>query len=355
MKIKQLGLEDVRSVEWIDDSNCLQLIDQRHIPFRISFTQINKVEQVCKSIKEMVVRGAPAIGATAAFGIAIGVKEIKKLAEKEKKEKLEQSLNNLLVTRPTAVDLGNFALEAYKTALESDFSFEKTLQKAKDLANLMVDECKTIGLKGAELISEGDTILTHCNAGPLATVDYGTALAPIFIAHDKGKKVNVLVDETRPRLQGAKITAWELEQEGIEHKIIPDSAAAFLMSKGKVDKVILGADRCLKDGTISNKIGTFSLAITANYHDIPFYSAFPWSTVDKDSENIESFDIEYRNENEVKYVTSFDEKILIANQNSEALNPAFDITPPELITGYLTAKGVLNREQLKEEIAKKEK
>ena len=258
MKIKQLGLEDVRSVDWIDDSNSLQLIDQRHIPFRISFTQMNSVEEVCKSIKEMVVRGAPAIGATAAFGIVIGVKEIENLAEKEMKEKLEQSLKKLLATRPTAVDLSNFALEAYKIALESDFSFEKTLKKARDSANQMVDECKTIGINGADLISDGETILTHCNAGPLATVDYGTALAPIFIANKQGKKVKVLVDETRPRLQGAKITAWELEQEGIEHKIIPDSAAAFLMSKGKVDKVILGADRCLKDGTISNKIGTFS-------------------------------------------------------------------------------------------------
>ncbi len=355
MKIKQLGLEDVRSVEWIDESNSLQLIDQRHIPFRISFIQMNNVEEVCKSIKEMVVRGAPAIGATAAFGIVIGVKEIEDLAENEKKEKLNQSLKDLLATRPTAVDLGNFALEAYNTALKSNFSFEKTLQKAKDLANHMVDECKTIGMKGADLIADGDTVLTHCNAGPLATVDYGTALAPIFIAHEQGKNVNVIVDETRPRLQGAKITAWELEQEGIEHKIIPDSAAAFLMSKRKVNKVILGADRCLKDGTISNKIGTLSLAIAASYHDIPFYSAFPWSTIDKDSESIESFDIEYRNEDEVKYVTSFEEKILIANQNSEALNPAFDITPSELITGYITAKGVLTSNQLKEEIIKKEK
>ncbi|MFW9852317.1 MAG: S-methyl-5-thioribose-1-phosphate isomerase [Candidatus Thorarchaeota archaeon] len=355
MKIKQLGLEDVRSVEWIEESNSLQLIDQRHIPFRISFTQISNVEEVCKSIKEMVVRGAPAIGVTAAYGIALGVKDIENLSEKEKEKRLEQYLKNIIATRPTAIDLSNFALETYKTAVNSEFSFEKTLQKAKDLANQMVEECKTIGINGADLIADGDTILTHCNAGSLATVDYGTALAPIFLAHKQGKKVKVLVDETRPRLQGAKITAWELEQEEIEHKIIPDSAAAFLMSKGKVDKVILGADRCLKNGIISNKIGTFSLAIAAKFHKIPFYSAFPWSTIDKESDNIESFEIEYRNEDEVKYVSSFEEKILIANQNSEALNPAFDITPAELITGYITAKGVLTRNQLKEEIIKKEK
>jgi len=355
MKINQLGLEDVRSVEWVDKTNSLQLIDQRHIPFRISFTQMNSVEEICKAIKEMVVRGAPAIGVTAAFGIAIAVKEIENLAEREKKEKLEQYLKEIIATRPTAVDLSNFALETYKIALDSDFSFSETLRKAKDLANQIVEECKNIGIKGANLIADGETILTHCNAGPLATVDFGTALAPIFIAYKQGKKVKVLVDETRPRLQGAKITAWELEQEGVEHKIIPDSAAAFLMSKGKVDKVILGADRCLKDGTISNKIGTLSLAIAADFYKIPFYSAFPWSTIDMESENIDNFDIEYRNEDEVKYVTSFDEKILIANPNSEALNPAFDITPAKLITGYLTYKGVLTIDQLKEEIIKKEK
>jgi len=355
MKIKQLDLEDVRSVEWIDESNSLQLIDQRHIPFRISFTQISNVEEVCKSIKEMVVRGAPAIGATAAFGIALGIKNIENLAEKDKEERLEQYLKDIIATRPTAIDLSNFALETYKTAVDSEFSFEKTLQKAKDLTNQMVEECKKIGINGADLIFDGDTILTHCNAGPLATVDFGTALAPIFIAHKQGKKVNVLVDETRPRLQGAKITAWELEQEEIEHKIIPDSAAAFLMSKGKVNKVILGADRCLKDGAISNKIGTLSLAIASNFYKIPFYSAFPWTTIDRDSENIEGFEIEYRDEDEVKYVTSFDEKILIANPNSEALNPAFDITPAKLITGYITASGILIREQLEEEVMKKEK
>ncbi|MHA2357987.1 MAG: S-methyl-5-thioribose-1-phosphate isomerase, partial [Candidatus Heimdallarchaeaceae archaeon] len=300
MKIKSLGMDDVRSVEWDKDSQSLQLIDQRLIPFRISFMHLTSVEEICFAIREMVVRGAPAIGATAAFGIVQAVLEMEEVDICEKKENLDNQLELLLNTRPTAVDLSNFAMKVYNTALETNFSFEETLNVAQNLADQMVEECKIIGEKGAEMIKDGDTILTHCNAGPLATIDYGTALAPLFIAKRQGKSIKVLVDETRPRLQGAKITAWELEQEEIEHYIIPDSSAAFLMSKGKVDKVILGADRCLMDGTISNKIGTLSLAIAAKHFNIPFYSAFPWSTVDLKSEKSEDFEIEYRSEDEVK-------------------------------------------------------
>lgn len=350
MKIKSLGMDNVRSVEWNEDSMSLQLIDQRLIPFRISFIHLTSVQEICSAIKEMVVRGAPAIGATAGFGIAQAIMEMEDADICERKESLDDQLELLLTTRPTAVDLRNFALKTYDTALETNFSFEDTLKEAQNLADLMVEECKLIGEKGAEMLVDGVRILTHCNAGPLATIDYGTALAPLFIAKNQGKNIKVLVDETRPRLQGAKITAWELEQEGIEHYIIPDSSAAFLMSKGKVDKVIVGADRCLMNGTISNKIGTLSLAIAAKHFNIPFYSAFPWSTVDLQSESAEDFEIEYRSEDEVKYVTSFEEKILIANETSKALNPAFDITPPELITGYITSKGILNLEHLKDEI-----
>ncbi len=355
MKIKSLGLEDVRSVEWNYDTHALQLIDQRLIPFRISFVQLSSVNEICSAIKEMVVRGAPAIGATAAFGIVQAIKEIENESSNKKKEKLDEKLEQLLKTRPTAIDLKNFALETYETAVEADFSQEATLKKAQELADKMVEECRLIGKHGAELIEDGDTILTHCNAGPMATIDVGTALAPLFEAKKDGKDITVIVDETRPRLQGAKITAWELDQENIEHKIIPDSAAAFLMSKEKIDKVILGADRCLKDGTISNKIGTLSVAISANHYDIPFYSTFPWSTIDFHSESANDFNIEYRDEKEIKYVTSFEEEMLIANPNSNALNPAFDITPPELITGYITSKGVLTTENLIQEIKEKTK
>lgn len=355
MKIKSLGLEDVRSVEWNYNTQALQLVDQRLIPFRISFVQLSSVKEICSAIKEMVVRGAPAIGATAAFGIVQAIKEIENESSNNKKKMLDEKLKQLLKTRPTAVDLKNFASKTYEIAVGSNFSMKVTLERAQELADRMVDECKLIGKKGAELIQDGDTILTHCNAGPMATIDVGTALAPLFEANREGKNISVIVDETRPRLQGAKITAWELEQEDIEHKIIPDSAAAFLMSKGKINRVILGADRCLKDGTISNKIGTLSVAISAKYYDIPFYSAFPWSTIDFQSESSDDFDIEFRDEKEIKYVTSFEEEMLIANPTSNALNPAFDITPPNLITGYITSRGVLNRENLNKEILKETK
>ena len=353
MKIKSLELEDVRSVEWNEESNSLQLIDQRLIPFRISFVQLSSVEEISSAIKQMVVRGAPAIGATAAYGVVQAIKEIEHESYNNKKEKLESKLEILLKSRPTAVDLSNFALEVYHIALESEFSFDDSLERAHQLTNEMVEECKQIGKIGSKLIQDGDTILTHCNAGPMATVDYGTALAPIFEAKKQGKNFKVLVDETRPRLQGAKITAWELDQEDVNHKIIPDSAAAFLMSRGQINKVILGADRCLRDGTISNKIGTLSVAISAKHFGIPFYSTFPWSTIDMKSESFNDFEIEYRDEKEVKYVTSFEEEMLIANPTSSALNPAFDITPHELIKGYITSKGVLTQNQLQKEIMKK--
>ncbi len=355
MKIKSLGLDNIRSVEWKEETESIQLIDQRLIPFRVTFVQLPTVKDVCTAIKEMFVRGAPAIGATAAYGMVLAVKEANNQARQDKREHFDTLFSNILSTRPTAIDLSNFAREIYNVALRTDFSFDEALKAATFLVDKMVEECRSIGNHSCDHIKDGDSILTHCNAGPLATIDYGTALAPLFKAKEDGKGIIVYVDETRPRLQGAKITAWELEQAEINHKIIPDSAAAFLMSKGKINKVILGADRCLKDGTISNKIGTLSVAVNANYFDVPFYSSFPWSTIDLDSESVEDFKIEYRDEKEVKYVTSYEEEMLIANPKSNALNPAFDITPPELITGYFSPNGVLSLNELQSQIIRLEK
>ncbi len=353
VKIKSLGLENIKSVEWDFEKNHLTLIDQRLIPFEVKFNQYTTVGDICEAIKTMVVRGAPAIGVTAAYATALAVKEIEDTPLCDKKEKLEEKLDLIQATRPTAVDLNNYSFRVYQAALETNFSVEESFLAARRLCNLVLEECRLICEKGAEIINDGDTILTHCNAGPLATVDYGTALGTIIHAHNQGKEIHVIADETRPRLQGAKITGWELEQEGISHQIISDSVAAFLMSKGEISKVILGADRCMKDGTISNKIGTYSVALAANYHTIPFYSAFPWSTIDKDSESIDEFKIELRDSNEVKYVKGQTEEILVANPGSEVLNPAFDITPPNLISGYITPSGVLNQEELINEINKK--
>ena len=349
MKIKELGSKDIRSVDWCFEKDCIQLIDQRLIPFEFKINRYTTVESVCDAIKTMVVRGAPAIGATAAYGIALAVKEVEDLDKSKKKAELDKKRDQLLATRPTAIDLANFVNETYHVAVEGEFSFEETLLQARRLTNEMLKECKSIGNKGLSIIKEGDTILTHCNAGPLATVDHGTALAPIILAHRNGIDLKVFVDETRPRLQGARITAWELEQEGIEHEIIADSVAAYLMSKGEISKVILGADRCLQDGSISNKIGTYSLAVNAYYHKVPFYSSFPWSTIDKESSSMDDFKIELRSEEEVKLIR----EIPIANPSSKAFNPAFDITPAKLITGYITSKGVLSKEELKQEIKEK--
>lgn len=353
MKIKELGSEEIRSVDWCFENDCIQLIDQRLIPFEYKINKYSKVEEICQAIKTMVVRGAPAIGATGAYGIALAVKEIEKLPDEQKKSELDKRRDLLLATRPTAVDLANFVNETYTIAVEGNFSFDETLLLARRLTKEMLEECKKIGEKGLEIIKEGDTLLTHCNAGPLATVDYGTALAPIIKAHRNGVNLKVYVDETRPRLQGAKITAWELEQEGIDHEIIADSVAAYLMSQNQIDKVILGADRCLQDGTISNKIGTYSLAVNANHHKVPFYSSFPWSTIDQESMTLEDFKIELRSEEEVKIVKGLKEEVKIANPSSKAFNPAFDITPPSLITGYITSIGVLSTEELVKKIKEK--
>jgi len=355
VKVKKLGLEDVKSVQWDDNKKILKLVNQKLLPFEFSFVEISTVKEVSAAIRDMTVRGAPAIGVTAGYGIVLALKELENVEESKKEKLLHKSLELLLASRPTAVDLYNFSMEAYNKALETGFSFEETLNFIENLTNKMIEECKEIGQQGASLIEEGDTILTHCNAGPLATVDYGTALAPLFVAKRQGKEFSVLVDETRPRLQGAKITAWELEQEDIKHNIIPDSAASFFMSKKKVNKVILGCDRCLLDGSVTNKIGTLSLAINAKYHNVPFYSAFPWSTIDSSSKTLEDYEIEFRGEDEVKYIKGLEGKVLIANPSSHALNPAFDITPPELLTGYITARGVLSNKELFVEIKKDKK
>ncbi len=351
MKIGSLNLDNVESVAWVENSNCLRLLDQRLLPWEIVFVDINNVDDVVSAIRDMTVRGAPAIGITAAYGMVIAVKEIYSITDmKEKKEKLKLYYHQLLDSRPTAIDLYNYATIIYNKALDTNFSFSEVLVKAHELKNKVTNECKVIGIKGAELINDGDTILTHCNAGATATVDYGTALAPLFQAQEDNKKFKVIVDETRPRLQGAKITAWELSEAGIEHYIIADSSAAFMMSKGLINKIIVGADRCLRNGSITNKIGTLSLAITANYYKIPFYVAFPWSTIDYNSKDERAVIIEQRSDEEVKYVQGKEGKVMIANASSDVINYAFDITPAELITGYITPSGILRVEELKNKI-----
>ncbi|MHA1116049.1 MAG: S-methyl-5-thioribose-1-phosphate isomerase [Candidatus Heimdallarchaeaceae archaeon] len=354
MQIKSRKLKNVTSVFWNSQNNSLVLLDQRLLPWDVKFNEYHSVKDVSEAIKNMVVRGAPAIGVTAAYGMVFAaIQALSKFKRQEKQiEFLKASYSTLISSRPTAVDLENFARIILEEAINTNLSVENVLNKAHSLREKVIDECKNIGIQGEKIIKNGDTILTHCNAGAPATVDYGTALAPIYVAHSKNKKVRVIVDETRPRLQGARITAWELYEAGIEHSIITDNSAAFLMSKGEIDKIIVGADRCLQDGTIANKIGTLSLAISAKYFGIDFFVALPWSTIDLSGTKASDIVIEERDEEEVKFVTSMEKRILISNEKSPVLNYAFDITPAELIKGYITSEGVLTLDQLKKVIKK---
>ncbi|UJG43936.1 MAG: S-methyl-5-thioribose-1-phosphate isomerase [Candidatus Heimdallarchaeum endolithica] len=354
MQIKSRKLKNVTSVFWNSQNSSLVLLDQRVLPWDIKFNEYHSVKDVSEAIKNMVVRGAPAIGVTAAYAMVLStIQALTKFKQQEKRiEFLKMSYQTLISSRPTAVDLENFAKIVLEEAINTNLSVEKVLNRAHSLRTQVIEECKKIGIEGEKIIKNGETILTHCNAGAPATVDYGTALAPIYVAHSKQKKIRVIVDETRPRLQGARITAWELYESGIEHLIITDNSASFLMSKGEIDKIIVGADRCLQDGTIANKIGTLSLAISAKYFGIDFYVALPWSTIDQSGTKASKIAIEKRDEEEVKFVTSKEQRILISNEKSSALNYAFDVTPAKLIKGYITSKGVLTLEQLKKVIKK---
>ncbi|XRP97559.1 S-methyl-5-thioribose-1-phosphate isomerase [Methanocaldococcus sp. 16A] len=316
-------MKDLRPIIWDDDKKELILIDQRKLPNKLEYFICKNYEDVAFAIKDMVVRGAPAIGVSAAYGLALA--EIRG-------DDISKAYNILKNTRPTAVNLFwalDRCLEAYKKG-------KSILDEAKKIHEEDIETCRKIGMIGEKLIEDGDTILTHCNAGALATSAYGTALSVIRFAFYNGKKIRVIADETRPRLQGAKLTAFELSYEGIPVKVITDNTAGFLMQKGEIDKIIVGADRILADGTVYNKIGTYSLAVLAKYHGIPFYVAAPLSTFDLKS-NEEDVIIEERDEKEVAYIDG----VRIIPEGVGCYNYAFDKTPPELITAIITEKGIV--------------
>jgi len=315
--------KDLRPIIWNDSEKKLVLIDQRKLPNELVYFECKNYKDVCFAIKDMVVRGAPAIGVAAAYGMA--------LAELNGDD-MEKAYLELKETRPTAVNLF-WALEKIIAAKNSGKSI---LDEAKLIHEEDIELCRKIGEIGEVLIDDCDTILTHCNAGALATSAYGTALSVIRFAHYGGKKINVLSDETRPRLQGAKLTCFELNYENIPVKAICDNTAGFMMSKGLVDKIIVGADRILSDYHVFNKIGTYSLAILAKYHNIPFYVAAPYSTFDFESK-LEDIVIEERDESEVTHI----DNVRIVAEGVSAYNFAFDCTPPELITGIITEKEII--------------
>ncbi len=316
-------MKDLRPIIWDDDKKELILIDQRKLPNKLEYFICKTYEDVAYAIKDMVVRGAPAIGISGAYGLALA--EIKG-------DNIYKAYEVLKNTRPTAVNLFwalDRCLNAYKEG-------KSILDEAKKIHEEDIETCKKIGMIGEKLIEDEDTILTHCNAGALATSAYGTALSVIRFAFYNGKNIRVIADETRPRLQGAKLTAFELNYEGIPVKVITDNTAGFLMQKGEVDKIIVGADRILADGTVYNKIGTYSLAVLAKYHNIPFYVAAPLSTFDLKSKE-EDVIIEERDEKEVAYIDG----VRIVPEGVGCYNYAFDKTPPNLITAIITEKGIV--------------
>lgn len=307
----------MRTIEWED--NKLKLIDQTKLPDELIYVYCNNYQEVIIAIKDMVVRGAPAIGVAAAFGMALAYLN---------GDDLNKAADEIKAARPTAINLF--------WAVDRVLNSENPLDEALKMYQEDIDTNMAIGKYGSEVIDDGDTILTHCNAGALACVDYGTALGVIRAARDAGKNINVICDETRPRGQGASLSVWEMQQEKIPVKLIPDVASGFLMSQGKIDKVVIGADRIAKGGVV-NKIGSFMVAMAAKQHDVPFYVAAPLSTFDMNASIFDTV-IEERDGDEVRYYGG----ARICPEGTEVINPAFDITPKEFIAGIITENGIID-------------
>ncbi len=328
---------------WLKNST-LFFIDQRKLPGKFEIFQSSSHEKTAQAIKEMVVRGAPAIGVAGAYGITQAVLNFQDSWENFPQEmgKAEKSLKE---TRPTGVDLFyvvDLVLGKIQGAKNLEEAKEIAIKTSQSYAQESEDKCQKIGQLGEKLIKSGDKILTHCNAGALACVDYGTALAPLRFAHYNKKKIFVWVDETRPRLQGAKLTSWELLNEEIPHAIITDNAAGYFMHQGEVDLVITGADRIARNGDIANKIGTYEKAVLAKENDIPFYVAAPLTTFDPNCKTGEEIKIEERKPEEVLFCG----KERISPKGVEAKNPAFDITPAKYIIAIITEKGIFEPSEL---------
>jgi methylthioribose-1-phosphate isomerase len=333
----------MRTVFW--DNNELKMINQRILPARFELVAIRKHKDVARAITDMVVRGAPAIGAAAAFGLALAGYESATSSTDKLVADLQKAAVILRSARPTAVNL-TWAVdrvmrkvEAVKSSLSADDIRGYVLAEAQKIANEDVEINKRMAEHGAALIDDGDTIIHHCNTGALATVDWGTALGVIRTAHEQGKKIHVLVDETRPRLQGARLTAWELEQYGIPYEIISDNMSGYFLKAGKAQKVFFGADRVAANGDVANKIGTYMLSLAAHDNHVPAYAVVPTSTVDLSLAHGDLIPIEERNTDEVLGIQFHGEPI--APKNAKARNPAFDITPNRLLSGIVTENGVV--------------
>ena len=342
----KIGGKSYRTI-WFEN-NVVKIIDQTKLPHQFIIKDLKTVKDSINAIKTMEVRGAPLIGATAAYGLVLSINENNDLSF------LKQSSEQLINSRPTAINL-KWAVDRMMKKLSGVNNkdiLNIALEEAKAIAEEDVGFCKNIGLNGLKIIEEiankkKDTvnILTHCNAGWLATIDWGTATSPIYHAHQKGVKVHVWVDETRPRNQGANLTSYELNEEGIPNTIIADNTGGILMQRGQVDMCIVGTDRTLSNGDVCNKIGTYLKALAAKDNNVPFYVALPSSTIDWKIKDHNEIPIEERNSEELSHVEGLDkdnklQKVLIYPQKSKAMNLAFDVTPAKYVTGLITEKGV---------------
>jgi methylthioribose-1-phosphate isomerase len=333
---------NMRTVFWDYDHQAVKMIDQRKLPFELEIAEFDDFNDVARAIREMYVRGAPAIGATAAFGMALAARQSNAQTPSVLAEELRNAATILEAARPTAVNLAWAVSQQLELAFEKKESSVPDIQaalllKAQQIADDDVVLNRRMGFNGAEQISDGDTILHHCNTGALATVDWGTALGVVFAAHEQGKRIHVLVDETRPRLQGARLTAWELKQRSISFDLIVDNAAGHFMRTGQVDIVLVGSDRTAANGDVANKIGTYKLAVVARENGIPFYPVVPTSTVDLSLANGDLIPIEERSQDEV--LKAIDRPI--APEGISARNPAFDVTPHRYVTGIVTESGIV--------------
>lgn len=340
---------------WME-GDCIKLIDQPKLPHYFEIAECKNYLETAEAIKTMIVRGAGAIGATGAYGLAQATLQ---LSDNDLFGLIKAAKHVLANTRPTAQNLF-YGLEKVERAIFSTDSPQEARKRAVEAAEAVaqedVDSCKRIGELGAELIKPNMRLNTHCNAGWLAFVDWGSALSPIYQAQRQGKEPFVYVDETRPRGQGARLTAWELGQEGVKHSVIADNAAGFYMARGKIDMVIVGSDRIALNGDVANKIGTYTSALAAKASGIPFYVAAPTSTIDWDCESGDLIPIEERSPDEVHHTQIYNplftnrpsgfQQLRTTPRDSQANNPAFDVTPAQLITGIITEKGIFKPEEL---------
>jgi methylthioribose-1-phosphate isomerase len=332
----------VQPISWTASGD-VRLLDQRRLPGEEVYLEIGTAEGVADAIRHLQVRGAPLIGIAAAMGLVAGTRELRGAAREAFLARLAQLVQLLGSARPTAVNL-RWALERMAraaTTAPADDAGSALWERLQAEATAIWEEdramCRRIGEYGLPLVPDGAKVLTHCNAGALATGGIGTALAPIYLAHERGRRVHVYVDETRPVLQGARITAWELQQAGVPCTLIADAAAGALMRQAQVDVTLVGADRICANGDFANKIGTYSLAVLARHHGVPLYCAAPWSTVDATLAEGDLIPIEQRPPEEVTTVAGR----AVAPAGVAAWNPAFDVTPARYVTGYLTDRGVV--------------